>query len=109
MSNDQFDSGEFDEWIGSSELSLDHFLCSSSNLNQESLADVGLDREDDYWTSTLDSYIDTSLMSLISNDNHLNDQYSDIIVEYFSNLTNELTVLMFHPTVVQKSYQNEKR
>ena len=80
---------EFDEWIKNSILSIETF----SPQTQDQLETSNLN-----WISSFD--IDPSFS--------IDEEYGSIM-EYFSNLTNELTVLMLHPTVVQKSYQNEKR
>jgi hypothetical protein len=82
MSNDNL---EFDEWINDSMLSMQDV----ESQNQ----------------------IDTNWLTMLDNDLQFftsNDEYSNIM-EYFSNLDSELTILMLHPKVVQKSYQNEKR
>lgn len=94
MSNENLldDSIEFDEWIKDSSLSMDLF---PSLQDQNEASDLS-------WLNNLDELIEPSFS--MSTD----DEYSNIM-EYFTNLTNELTILMLHPKVVQKSYQNEKR
>lgn len=86
---------EFDEWIKDSSVSMDSLFPSFRSQDQTEASDLS-------WLNSLEEFIDPPFSM------PTDDDYSHII-EYFSNLTSELTILMLHPKVVQKSYQNEKR
>jgi hypothetical protein len=92
MSNENVDI-EFDEWIRDSSLSMD--LVFPQSFHDQA------DPSDFSWLSDLDQYLASPLPTS-------NDHDSDIM-EYFTNVTSELSLVILHPTVVQKSYQNEKR
>ena len=100
MSNEIVDDQtlDFDEWINDSSLPMD-FVFPQSPLNNES--------SDLSWLLDLDTYLVPPLETP-ANTTPANDDDS-IIMEYFNNLNSELSLIMLHPTVVQKSYQNEKR
>jgi len=92
MSNESVDI-QFDEWIRDSSLSMD-FVFPQSIHDQAGPSDFS-------WLTDLDQHLASSLSTS-------NDHDSDVM-EYFTNVTSELSIVMLHPTVVQKSYQNEKR
>lgn len=81
----------FDEWI--TENCVESIFPTSHDQT---------DTSEYSWFTSVENYSDPAF-SISPNEDYC------IIMEYFSNLTNELTLLMLHPKVVQKSYQNEKR